>query len=139
MNKLHKLFLNTDGGSRGNPGPAATGYVIYDASNQVLKAGGRYLGETTNNVAEYQALIDGLMASLEYQPLELVIRMDSELIVKQMQGQYKIKQPHLQQMAQQVRALLMQIHNYQFEHVLREKNSAADQQVNLALDQALKK
>ncbi|HMR55528.1 MAG TPA: ribonuclease HI family protein [Candidatus Doudnabacteria bacterium] len=134
-----KLFLSTDGGARGNPGPAALGFVITDESGAVVVERGRYLGETTNNVAEYSALIDGLTAALELGATEMVIKMDSELIVKQMSGEYKIKQPHLQELAKQVRALLAQFTTYRFEHVLREFNKAADAQVNIAIDEALGK
>jgi ribonuclease HI len=139
QNNSKKLFLSTDGGARGNPGPAALGFVITDESGAVLMERGRYLGETTNNVAEYLALIDGLTAALALGATNIVIKMDSELIVKQMSGEYKIKQPHLQELAKQVRALLGQFTAYKFEHVLREFNKAADAQVNIAIDQALGK
>jgi len=138
-NNSKKLFLSTDGGARGNPGPAALGFVITDESGSVLVERGRYLGETTNNVAEYSALIDGLATALELGATDMVIKMDSELIVKQMSGEYKIKQPHLPELAKEVRVLLSQFTTYKFEHVLREFNKAADAQVNIAIDEALGK
>lgn len=136
-NSKLRLFLSTDGGSRGNPGPAAAGYVLTDANGSVVKERGEYLGETTNNVAEYTAVIHGLQSALELGANEIVIQMDSELIVRQMSGVYKIKQPHLQELAQEVLRLLRQFSYYEFKHVLREHNKAADRQVNLALDKAL--
>ncbi len=137
-NKLSKrLFLSTDGGARGNPGPAAAGYVLYNQAGEIQFAGGKYLGENTNNVAEYTALILGLQKALELGATEVVVKMDSELIVKQMSGEYKIKQPHLQELAHQVKDLLQQLDFYEIKHVLRHLNKAADQQVNRAIDEAL--
>ncbi|HMQ02057.1 MAG TPA: ribonuclease HI family protein [Candidatus Doudnabacteria bacterium] len=141
MNQKQKynkpLLLSTDGGARGNPGPAGLGFVITTSTGELLMQRGRYLGETTNNVAEYQALIDGLTAVIELGADSVVIRMDSELIVKQMTGEYKIKQPHLQNLAAQVQAQLQKLSHYEFQHVLREYNKAADQMVNEAIDAAL--
>lgn len=132
-----QLFLSTDGGARGNPGPAAAGFVITDDSGAVVVERGRYLGETTNNVAEYSALIDGLQTALELRAASIVIQMDSELIVKQMKGEYKIKQPHLQELAAEVKQLLARFAQYEFKHVLRAQNKAADRMVNQAIDAAL--
>lgn len=132
-----RLFLSTDGGARGNPGPAAAGFVLYNDAGQIIVADGKYLGENTNNVAEYTALILGLEQALELGAKEIVIKMDSELIVKQMSGEYKIKQPHLQELAAEVKTLLKQFDYFEFKHVLRHLNKAADEQVNKAIDQAL--
>lgn len=137
-NKSNKrLFLSTDGGARGNPGPAGAGFVLYNHAGEVIFADGKYLGENTNNVAEYTALILGLEKALEMNAQEIVIKMDSELIVKQMSGEYKIKQPHLQELAAEVRDLLKQFDSFEFKHVLRHLNKAADEQVNKAIDRAL--
>lgn len=136
-NNLNKLFLSTDGGARGNPGPAALGYVLTDAVGELVYEQGKYLGETTNNVAEYSALVEGLKKALELGASEIIIQMDSELIVKQMSGEYKIKQPHLQALAKEVRELLSKFQHHEFKHVLRAYNKAADKQVNLAIDKAL--
>lgn len=136
-NLNQQLFLSTDGGARGNPGPAALGFVLTDSSGRVVHEEGKYLGETTNNVAEYSALIAGLKTALELGANSVIVRMDSELIVKQMSGEYKIKQPHLQELAKEVRTLLAQLSSYEIKHVLREHNKAADQQVNIAIDEAL--
>ncbi len=134
-----KLWLSTDGGARGNPGPAALGFVLKDEHNKIVMEHGQYLGETTNNVAEYSALIEGLKAALVLGAVAIEISMDSELIVKQMSGEYKIKQPHLQELAQQVKRLLSDFDSYTFKHVLRAYNKEADRMVNKAIDDALGK
>jgi len=131
---MKKLILFTDGGARGNPGPAASGWVVYDENQNLLHSEGKYLGETTNNVAEYTALIEALKTAKGFAATVLEIRMDSELIVKQMTGTYKIKQPHLQELASRVTKLLNTFENYKFIHVRRELNKAADKMVNEALD-----
>jgi ribonuclease HI len=133
MNKI--LYLHTDGGSRGNPGPAAWGFVIKDSEGKILLERGKYIGETTNNVAEYSALIEGLKSVVDLKATEVIIKMDSELIVRQMTGKYKIKQPHLIELATQVRSLLQKFESYEFQHVLRAFNKEADRQVNIALDE----
>ncbi|QQS23215.1 ribonuclease HI family protein [bacterium] len=132
-----KLWLSTDGGARGNPGPAALGFVLKDEQGHVVMEHGQYLGETTNNVAEYSALIEGLKAAAVLGAVEIDIAMDSELIVKQMSGEYKIKQPHLQELAVQVKRLLTDFDKYEFKHVLRAYNKDADRMVNHAIDKAL--
>ena len=134
-----KLLLNTDGGSRGNPGPAAYGYVIQDISNldavKILEKCGNYIGVTTNNIAEYQGLIDGIKWVLANHPeAELVIKMDSLLIVNQVKGLFKVKNPGLFPKWQEVRGLLSQLPKWSIEHTYREGNSLADALVNTALD-----
>ncbi len=128
------LIINTDGGARGNPGPAALGVVIATQEGEVLQAFGEYLGSTTNNVAEYTALVRALEVAKKLEGTHLDIRMDSELIIKQMQGVYKIKQPHLVILANQVKVLLKSFTRVSFKHVRREYNKAADAMVNQALD-----
>lgn len=132
MTKL--LVINTDGGARGNPGPAGIGLVIKSESNELLYSFGGYIGEATNNVAEYSALIKALEESVNLGGTDLRIQMDSELIVKQMQGVYKIKQPALQELATKVLGLLKKFQSYTFVHVRREFNKEADALVNQALD-----
>lgn len=134
-----KLWLSTDGGARGNPGPAGLGLVIKDEQGNLLLEHGQYLGETTNNVAEYSALVEALKFAKSFGATEVVIQMDSELIVKQMTGEYKIKQPHLQELAGRVEALLREFDKYEFKHVLRAYNKEADKMVNEAIDKALGK
>ncbi len=132
QNKL--LIINTDGGARGNPGPAGIGLVIKDEQGNLLYSFGAFIGETTNNVAEYSALIKALEESVNLGATAVRIQMDSELIVKQMQGIYKIKQPALQELAAKVITLLKKFKSYTFLHVRREFNKEADALVNQALD-----
>lgn len=133
-----KLLLNCDGGSRGNPGPAAYGYVIQDITSSagiILEKCGNYLGITTNNVAEYQGLVDGVKWVVENYPgAELQIKMDSLLIVNQVKGTFKVKNPGLLPKWQEVRGLLSQLPKWSIEHTYREGNSLADSLVNEALD-----
>lgn len=134
-----KLLLQCDGGSRGNPGPAAYGYVVYDNSNSsaviVLEKCGNYLGITTNNQAEYQGLIAGIKSVVEKHPTaELEIKMDSLLIVNQVKGLYKVKSPELLPRFQEVRGLLVKLPKWSITHTYREGNSLADSLVNEALD-----
>jgi ribonuclease HI len=135
QSKPQKLvIINTDGGARGNPGPAGIGLVIKSETGELLYSYGAYIGDTTNNVAEYSALIKALEESVNLGATTVRIQMDSELIVKQMQGIYKIKQPALQELAAQVIALLKKFNSYSFVHVRREFNKEADALVNQALD-----
>ncbi|MHB1505957.1 MAG: ribonuclease HI family protein [Sulfobacillus sp.] len=131
------MKLYTDGAARGNPGPAAAGMVIEDDQGQVIWKEGRYLGETTNNVAEYQALLWGLEKAASLAPGALLIRMDSELVIKQLTGVYRVKHPALRPLHQQALALLSRFPSWRAEHVRREKNSLADHLANLALDRKL--
>ena len=128
-----KLIINTDGGARGNPGPAAIGVVIWNGEAKIF-AKGEYIGLATNNVAEYKALLLALSDASKLGGQELEIRMDSELIVKQMTGQYKIKEPTLQILAAEALKLVKQYKNVTFRHVPREPNKDADRLVNQALD-----
>lgn len=137
MSKVLTLF--TDGGSRGNPGPAASGFILLDQDGSTVHEEGKYLGITTNNVAEYTALVLGLEKALHLKAKIIEIKMDSELIVKQMKGEYRIKQPHLLEIADKVRKLLDKFEKFSFTHVRREYNKQADRMVNIALDKQLNK
>jgi ribonuclease HI len=132
MNKI--LTVNTDGGARGNPGPAGTGVVIKNDEGEIVYRHGGYIGSATNNVAEYRALIKALAEAHNLGASVVKINMDSELIVKQMLGQYKIKEPTLQELAGQVVKLLKHFEQYTFTHVRREFNKEADMLVNQAID-----
>lgn len=134
---MKKLTINTDGGARGNPGPAGIGVVIKNDQGLIIENIKAYLGETTNNVAEYTALIKALEAAVRHEARELQINMDSELVVKQMQGKYKIKEPTLQQLAKKVFELQNSFSSINFTHVRREFNKEADALVNEAIDEAL--
>ena len=129
------LVVETDGGSRGNPGPAASGSAVIDAATgQVLAEVGRYLGVATNNVAEYHGLLEGVKRALAIDPdARLRVRMDSKLVVEQMSGRWKIKHPAMAALAAEVRAELAG-HDVTFEWVPRLNNARADALVNLALD-----
>jgi ribonuclease HI len=130
--------IYTDGGSRGNPGPSAAAYVIADDRSKLLTQGGIFLGTTTNNVAEYQAVLIGLKAIIQHRqdhPLKLHFFGDSELIIRQLSGIYKIKQPHLIKLHQAIVELLSH-HRITavFNYIPRAQNSAADALVNQILD-----
>ena len=137
MNKT--LIIHTDGGARGNPGPAGIGVTIQDDSGAMLGQYQDYIGQATNNVAEYRALILALnkASAIGSQPSALKILMDSELIVRQMRGQYKIKEPTLKLLAQEVLNLCKKFSAVEFQHVPREQNKLADRLVNQAIDKAL--
>lgn len=137
-----KIDIFTDGGARGNPGPAATGVVMY-RNNQKIKEVGTYIGQTTNNVAEYRAIIQALqmlVAIIKEEGSEVDINcfLDSNLVVSQINGVFKIKDANLRMLYMEVMAELSQIHlPVNFFHIPREKNSAADAMVNKALDEKL--
>lgn len=129
-----KLTTYTDGGARGNPGPAATGVIIKDETGKILDAYGEYLGEQTNNFAEYSALISALRRARELGATEVECFLDSELIQRQMLGQYKIKEPTLQKLFVLAYNAAQQFKKVTYRHILREKNKEADAQVNKTLD-----
>jgi ribonuclease HI len=136
---LKTLRLFTDGASRGNPGPAALGVVIEDDRGMRLRTFHRYLGTATNNIAEYQALIDGLKAVADWKPDRLEVFLDSKLVVEQVNGNYRVKNPELQKLISQVMALKAQFPEVSIKHVDRERNRGADTLANMALDAQVKK
>lgn len=129
-----KLF--TDGGSRGNPGPAAYGFVLEAEDGTVLAAHGETIGVATNNVAEYRALIAGLERALELAVDKVDVISDSELLVKQMRGEYKVKNEALRDLVVQASRLARQVGTVTYTAVRREHNELADRLVNEALDSA---
>jgi len=129
-----KARLSTDGGSRGNPGPAAYGYVLEAEDGTVLAAHGATIGVATNNVAEYRALIAGLEKAVELAVPEVEVVSDSELLVKQMRGEYKVKNEALRDLVVQATRLARQLDKVTYTAVRREHNELADQLVNEALD-----
>ena len=131
-----KAKLWTDGGARGNPGPAAYGYVLEAEDGTVLAAHGEAIGIATNNVAEYSALIAGLEKAVEVGVNELEVVSDSELLVKQMRGEYKVKNEALQELAARASRLARQVGRVRWTAVRREHNELADRLVNEALDAA---
>ena len=129
-----KLTIYTDGGSRGNPGPSATGVVIKNNKGKILSAYGEFLGAQTNNYAEYSALISGLKKAKGLKAAEVECVMDSELICKQMQLKYKVKEPTLQKLFIQAYNAAAQFKKITYKHTLRAGNSEADAEVNKILD-----
>jgi ribonuclease HI len=131
-----KARLFTDGGARGNPGPAAYGFVIETEDGTVLAAEGEAIGVATNNVAEYSALIAGLERASELAVDELEVVSDSELLVKQMTGEYRVKNEALQELNEQATRLARRLGRVSYKAVRREHNELADRLVNEALDAA---
>jgi ribonuclease HI len=131
-----KARLWTDGGARGNPGPAAFAYVLETEDGTVLDARGEAIGVATNNVAEYSALVAGLSRALEAGIRELEVRSDSELMVKQMRGEYRVKNRDLQSLFLDASLAAREIGRVTYTHVRREHNELADRLVNAALDSA---
>lgn len=131
---LVKATLYADGGSRGNPGPAASGAVLYADDGAVLAEIGTFLGVTTNNVAEWTGLLQGLEAALARGVDELAVRLDSELVVKQLSGDYRVKHPGLIPLHAKAKTLLRKFGRVDVRHVPRKENKAADAVVNQVLD-----
>lgn len=141
MSDFKEITINTDGGSRGNPGPSAIGVVI-KSENQTIGEISEYLGVTTNNVAEYSAVLKALkyLDQNKIKAEKITFILDSELVVKQINGLYKVKLPHLQELNQKIKSQISmlitqkQIQKFAFVNVLREKNKEADALVNSCLD-----
>ena len=129
-----KAKLSTDGGARGNPGPAAYGYVLEAEDGTVLDARGETIGVATNNVAEYRALVAGLAKAVELGLEELEVVSDSELVVKQMRGEYKVKNAALAELKAEAESLARRLPKVVYTAVRREHNELADRLVNEALD-----
>lgn len=135
--KIDELILYCDGGSRGNPGPSAIGAVVYDAATdppELLASVSECIGVTTNNVAEYRALIAGLEAVAHLRAGIVHVRADSLLMIKQLRGEYRVKNANLKPLHAQARALLAEYEQADLQHVRREENTEADTLVNAALD-----
>jgi len=134
------IITYTDGGSRGNPGPGAIGVVILDGkTNEKLFEWGKFIGHVTNNQAEYSALIAALEKAVEMKVNEVKCLLDSELVVKQLNKEYRVKDPNISELYQRVVILTKSFKNITFSHITREKNKEADKLVNEALDAKLKK
>lgn len=129
-------ILWTDGAARGNPGPAAIGAVLKTESGELLASLAEYIGEATNNVAEYRALLRGLEQAEQLGVRQLEVRADSELLIRQLTGQYRVKNAALKPLWQQARERLQRFAGVRLTHVRREHNSEADALANAALDQA---
>ena len=131
-----KARLSTDGGARGNPGPAAAAYVLEAEDGTVLAAHGEAIGVATNNVAEYRALLAGLERAVELEVRELEVVSDSELLVKQMRGEYRVKNAALRELSVEAGRLARRLDRVSYRAVRREQNTLADSLVNQALDAA---
>ena len=129
--------LRCDGGSRGNPGPGACGFVLADAEGREVEARGDFLGTCTNNVAEYRGLIAGLQAAIERGASPLAVCMDSELVIRQMTGQYRVKNEGLKPLHAEAKRLAGQLRGVSWSSVRRDLNTRADALVNEALDRAM--
>jgi probable phosphoglycerate mutase len=129
-----KVVANCDGGARGNPGPAGIGATIRTPRGKVLADISEAIGTATNNVAEYTAVKRALEKAVELEATDVVIRSDSKLLVEQLKGNYRVKNPTLQKLHAEVRALARRFSKIAYEHVPRERNRRADQLVNLAID-----
>ncbi len=131
-----KLVVNVDGGARGNPGPAAIGAVVQDANGEVLEEHGERIGIASNNVAEYRALLLGIARAAKLGADELELVGDSELIVRQVKGEYKVKDATMRELHGEVKRALRPFDSWSIRHVRRELNTEADRLVNAVLDGA---
>lgn len=138
MSSSPKIIINCDGGARGNPGPAASAFVVSDDNGNVIHEEGRFLGVATNNVAEYSAVVDALTWAVTLQNSkirELSVVLDSELVARQMKGEYKIKSSLLVPLAVKVKSLEKTLpFTVSYSHVSRQLNTLADKRVNEILD-----
>jgi len=129
-----KLTVHVDGGSRGNPGPAAIAAVLSDENGEVIDSAGAVIGRATNNVAEYRALLFGIERAAALGATDLDLVGDSELIVKQVRGEYKVKDPNMNPLHAAVKAALADFDSWSIRHVKRHLNAEADRLVNESLD-----
>jgi ribonuclease HI len=139
---MERIIMHTDGGARGNPGPAGIGVVVKRQNGELVYEVSRYIGEATNNVAEYEALIAGLEEAKKkfgdaLREMAIDVRMDSELVIRQLTGIYKVKDPGMKERFARVAKIRMEdAPNMTFTHVFREQNAHADELVNRAIDAA---
>ena len=132
-----KLILYTDGGSRGNPGPAGFGAVLTDAAGRVVRKGSGFIGRATNNEAEYRGLIAGLEMARDHDEVDLLVRCDSELLVRQITGAYRVRSARLRPLFERARRMLEGFARWRAEHIRREYNSVADALADQAISKAL--
>jgi ribonuclease HI len=129
-----RAILRSDGGARGNPGPAGAGFVIHSNDGTLLSSGGRFLGDATNNIAEYEALIWGLETARDLGITQITVLCDSELVVRQVNGVYKVKHPNMRPLFVRALGLLREFASFEVRHIPRAENAAADKLVNEAID-----
>ena len=133
---MGKLTVNVDGGARGNPGPAAIGVVVRNGDGAVVEQVGETIGQATNNVAEYRALLRGIELAAAHGADEVELIGDSELIVRQIEGRYKVKHADMKELHAKAKKMLAGFDNWEIRHVKRAQNADADKLVNQALDDA---
>jgi ribonuclease HI len=131
---IEKLIIYTDGGARGNPGPAGIGAVVYDGEMKKLAEVSEYIGRATNNQAEYKAVIAAFKKVEEYRPVEILFFLDSELVVKQLKGEYRVRNADLAPLFVKIHNNIIKYKKVVFTHVRREKNKEADLLANKAMD-----
>lgn len=134
--KNKKLEIYIDGGARGNPGPAGVGVVVLDAGGKKIKDVSKYIGETTNNIAEYNALLYGLEEALILRADEIKINLDSELVAKQLNGEYRVKNSDIKPLFERALNMLKSFKHSEINHIERSKNKEADKLVNKAINLA---
>ena len=134
--KNKTLTIYIDGGARGNPGPAGIGVVILDERKKKIKELYKYIGEATNNIAEYNALVYGLEEALILAPDKVVVKMDSELVARQLSGDYRVKNEEIKPLFEKAIGILKQFKAFEIKHIDREKNKDADKLVNKAINLA---
>jgi len=138
MSAVSAYTAHVDGGARGNPGPAGYGAVIHDPQGKKVAELSEYLGHHTNNYAEYQGLLGVLRYALEHQIASLHVVSDSELMVRQMKGIYKVKHPELRRLFDEAQQMVRQLRHFDIRHALREHNQTADRLANQAMDKGKK-
>lgn len=131
---MEQITVYTDGGSRGNPGPAAAGFILADPSGNQIQSKALFLGRTTNNIAEYTAIVKALEAAKQIGAKRLAVFSDSELLVRQVNGQYKVKSEQIRPLFQQAVNLINEFEDCKVKHITRDKNKQADELVNQALN-----
>ncbi|MDR4496671.1 MAG: ribonuclease HI family protein [Candidatus Scalindua sp.] len=136
--KFDTLFINIDGASRGNPGKSGIGVAIFDKNLKPVKEVCEYIGTATNNVSEYKALILGVKEAIKFHPQETLFKSDSELLVKQIKGEYRVKNPHLMYLFSDVQGLLKKLPKWRIEHIPREENRRADMLANQGIESSTK-
>ncbi len=129
-----KLFIHTDGGARGNPGPGAIGVAVLDEKKKVIKEIGKYIGKSTNNEAEYKAVLEGLRVAKDLKGSEIIFYIDSLLVVSQLNGKFKVKEPRMKTFFNEAKLIEKSFKSVKYTHVPREKNYIADKIVNEVLD-----
>ena len=136
--KFDTLIINIDGASRGNPGKSGIGVAIFDKDLKLVKEVCEYIGTATNNVSEYKALILGAKEAIKFHPQETLFKSDSELLVKQIKGEYRVKNPHLMYLFSDAQGLLKKLPKWKIKHIPREENQKADMLANKGIESSTK-